>query len=92
MRLSDFVRSRRIITIRYRDKYVDLVSDTDRYGTMTQYDNGNRVEFDFSECRVVGVRDVWPLPIVADPNAPKEGVMVTREQLQAAARQIGDGQ
>lgn len=58
MNFSDCVRPRKIITIRYRDKYVDLVSDTDRYGTMTQNAEGDRIEFDFSECRVIGIREI----------------------------------
>lgn len=59
MKYSDFVLPRRkVITIRYRDKYVDLVSDTDHCGTMTQSTDGERIEFDFSECRVIGVRDI----------------------------------
>lgn len=67
MRYSDFaLPQQKIITIRYRDKYVDLVSDTDHYGTMTQNSAGDRVEFDFSQCRVIGVREVpvleLPLP------------------------------
>lgn len=48
----------KIITIRYRDKYVDLVSDAEHYGTMTTNTAGDRIEFDFSNCRVVGTRDV----------------------------------
>lgn len=54
--IDSIVPPGKVITIRYRDKYVDLVSDTGRYGTMTQTED--RVEFDFSECRVVAVRDI----------------------------------
>lgn len=88
MRYSDFALPRpKIITIRYRDKYVDLVSDTDHYGTMTQNTAGDRIEFDFSGCRVIGVRDAW-LPVIVDKNAPEEGVIITREQLQEAAEKV----
>lgn len=88
--IDSIVPPGKIITIHYRDKYVDLVSDTGHYGTMTQTED--RVEFDFSECRVIGTRDVWPMPVVVDPNAPKDGIIVTREQLQAAAKQIASGE
>jgi hypothetical protein len=56
---KDAVKSpSKVITIRYRDRYVDLVSDSEYYGMMTQSADGERIEFDFSQCRVVGTRSI----------------------------------
>ena len=35
--------------------------------------------------------NVWPIPVIVDEAAPRDGVIVTREQLNEAARQIGSG-